>query len=123
MLATKNRPAGGRQGDWVAQVDAGWLRLGAEWNAPDWLRTTILPARETLLFLGVWVEERTLLPRQEALRAIDGARGLVGALMALTREEREDWMDYRTRLAWRLAKRFEPAKEAVDLYRSWGFAF
>jgi hypothetical protein len=122
-MAVQHQVTDGSRGDWVAQVDASWLHIGAEWpDELDWLRTTIVPARESLLFL-LWVEERTLLPRQEELRAIDGAYGLVGALLALTPEERDDWLRYRRRLAWRLAARFEPSPAAVELYRSWGLAF
>jgi hypothetical protein len=122
-MAVPHQETDGRWGDWVAQVDARWLQIGAEWpEEPEWLRTTILPARESLLFL-LWIEERTLLPRQEELRAVDGARGLVGALRALTADERNDWLGYRKHLAWRLAERFEPSAQAVELYRSWGYAF
>jgi hypothetical protein len=122
-MEVQHQVTDGRRGDWVAQMDASWLRIGAEWaEEPEWLRTTIVPARESLLFL-LWIEERTLLARQEELRSVDGARGLVGALMALTPEERDDWLSYRKRLAWRLAERFEPSAAAVELYRSWGFAF
>src|SRR5262245_7146503 len=111
-MAIQRQVNDGRQGDWVAQMDSSWLRIGAEWNEPDWLRTTIVPAREPLLFL-LWIEERTLLVRQEELRAVDGAYSFVGALKALTPEERDDWMNYRKRLAWRLDKRFEPSLAAV----------
>jgi hypothetical protein len=123
MRATQDQAPSGRRDDWIAQVDADWLRLGAKWTAePEWLRTTVVPARESLLFL-LWVEERTLLPRQEQLRAIDGAGGLVAALRALTSKERGDWLGYRQRLVWRLAERFIPSAPAEDLYRDWGYAF
>jgi hypothetical protein len=121
MAAIQHQVTQGRRGDWIAQMDASWLRIGAQWEEPEWLRTTIVPARESLLFL-LWIEERTLLPRQEELRAIDGQTGFVATLMALTPEERDDWLSYRTRLAWRLAERFEPSTPAVEVYRSWGFA-
>ena len=81
-----------------------------------------MPAREALLFL-LWIEERTLLPRQEELRAIDGQTGFIATLMALTPEERDDWLSYRKRLAWRLSERFEPSAAAEALYRAWRFAF
>jgi hypothetical protein len=122
-MAVQQQGTENRQGDWIAHIDTSWLRIGAEWDQePDWLRTTIVPARESLLFL-CWIQERTLLPRQEELRAVDGAGGLVGALLALTTEERDDWLSYRKRLAWRLGERFEPSARAVEVYRSWGFAF
>ncbi|HEX3270934.1 MAG TPA: hypothetical protein VHR15_09810 [Ktedonobacterales bacterium] len=121
-MTIQHQGADNRQGDWIAQMDASWLHIGAEWDEPEWLRTTIVPAREPLLFL-LWIEERTLLARQEELRAVGGACGLVGALKALTPEERDDWLNYRKRLAWRLGERFEPSAPAEELYRSWGFAF
>jgi hypothetical protein len=114
---------GGRVDDpWREEPQGAWLRIGAEWDdAPEWLRTTITPTREALLFL-VWIEERLLLSRQKELRAVDAAEGFLAALWALTPAERGDWLAYRGKMVWRLADRFDPEPSAVALYTTWGYA-